>query len=394
MINICQVVPSLNENTGGVAVSVANLAEAIAYQQNFTCHLFTLDYLSCGPQIIPENVKLYSYSAPYITRCFGGFYPEVSYQLQKLASRDIQIIHNHGLWMFPNLYARQSAIKCRVPFVISPRGMLESWSLGRSRLKKGLAWWLYEQKNLRSANLFHATSDAEAKSIRNLGFQQPIAVIRDGVQLPDHLLPNKASLLQQFPQLQGKPYLLFLSRLHPKKGLDTLLQIWQQLVVGFPSWHLVIAGPDSGGYQAKLERLVSELHLHESVTFTGMLSGTLKAAAFYYADLFVLPTHSENFGIAIAEALSYEVPVVTTHAAPWAELESHQCGWWVPDDRDAIAAALKTAMQLSPAERKAMGQRGRELVASRYTWDAIGREMAAVYRWLVHGGEPPACVLK
>jgi len=388
-------VASLNENTGGVAVAVASLAAAIV-NQNIDCHLFTLDYQLKGSKILlyNDNVVAHSYPASYITRKLGGFYPKVNRILRQLTSQNIQIIHNHGLWMFPNLYARQAAMSNRLPLVISPHGMLQDWSMKRSYWKKSLAWFLYEYQNLKQASLFHATSVSEIESIRRLGFRQPIALINHAVSLPFlETPPSLSGLIGLFPQLYKKRWLLCLARLHPVKGLDNLLLIWQKLVADFPEWHLVIAGPDSGGYQAQLERLVSELHLHESVTFTGMVSGALKAAAFYYADLFVLPTHSENFGIAIAEALSYEVPVVTTQAAPWAELESHQCGWWVPDDREAIATALTTAMQLSPSERKAMGQRGRELVASRYTWDAIGQEMAEVYRWLVWGGEPPACVL-
>ena len=272
---------------------------------------------------------------------------------------DVGIVHNHGLWMFPNFYARQAAIAAGVPLVISPRGMLEEWALGRSRVRKALAWYLYERDNLQSAALFHATSEAEATSIRALGLQQPIAVIPNGIDMPDlSKSPDRKVLEARFPELAGKHWLLFLSRLHPKKGVTELLYVWSELSGLFPEWQLIIAGPDLDGYAENVKHEAGELGLGNRITLTGMLSGDDKTCAMANARLFVLPTHSENFGIVVAEALAHRVPVITTKAAPWNELLINNCGWWIDPGDSALEKTLHQAMQLPAEEHHAMGRRG------------------------------------
>ena len=389
---VCHVVASINTQTGGPALSVTRLAEALSTQQ-VSSHLFTLDYENLGDQIIPEGVNLHSYPATFLARHFRGFQSNASRELKHLAATNLDIIHNHGLWMFQNLYARQSAMVNKLPLVISPRGMLESWSLKRSQLKKIFAWHLYEKKNLSNATLFQATSTEEMQSIRSLGFKQPVALIHNGVDIPNlDEQPSAEVLIRLFPELENKRWLLFLSRMHPVKGLDNLLFAWQTLGSQFPDWHLLIAGSDLIGYQAKLESLTNKLGLRNRVSFTGMLEGEKKQAALANAELFVLPTHSENFGIAVAEALSYAVPVITTKKAPWQSLSTEKCGWWIEDDQQTLTITLAEAMQTSCAERKEMGLRGRALVENKFSWEQAAREMAAVYRWILAGGTPPDCV--
>lgn len=391
-LRICQVVASINEVVGGPAYSVTNLAQSLSEQGIFS-HLFTLDYQNAGKQVPTKNVQLHSYTATKLARYFRGFQPSAGYALQQIASSELDLIHNHGLWMFPNLYARQAAVKNKLPLVISPRGMLESWSLKNSWFKKLPAWYLYEQQNLKKAIAFHATSEEEAQSIRKLNFHQPIALIPNGVSLPElSNLPSREVLFSNFPELTHKKWLLFLSRIHHKKGIDNLLIVWKKLVSQFPDWHLIIAGPDLIGYQAKLQELTAELELQPQVTFTGMLSGEQKASALCNADLFVLPTHSENFGIAIAESLAYRVPVITTKGAPWKDLETYGCGWWIEDNQQALIDALIEAMKMPDSQRQAMGLKGRNLVETKYSWNAIAQDMVSVYHWVLNGGTLPSCI--
>ena len=390
--HICHVVASINEEVGGPAYSVTHLTQALSEQKIFP-HLFTLNYQKVGEQLATNGVKLHSYNATPIARYLRGFQPSAYQHLEQLASTEIDLIHNHGLWMFPNIYARQAALVNRLPLVISPRGMLESWSLKNSWYKKWLAWILYERKNLNSATAFHATSDEELQSIRRLGYKQPIALIPNGITIPSlDNLPSREVLNQVFPQLSDKKWLLFLSRLHPKKGIDNLLYVWQSLINQFPNWHLIIAGPDLIGYRAKLESLTTQLGLTKQVTFTGMLSGELKIAALSQSNLFVLPTHSENFGIAIAESLAYGVPAITTKGAPWKDLIEYHCGWWIDDNQKALKEALLEAMKLSDQERQEMGSRGRIMVEKKYSWNVIAEEMSKVYHWILGDGDHPSCI--
>ena len=193
--------------------------------------------------------------------------------------------------------------------------------------------------------------------------------------------------------MKGKRWLLFLGRLDRKKGLDLLLDLWRGLATRFPEWHLLVAGPDLGGFGASVSAAVrTEGTRHLSATFTGMLQGAEKSAALAHSDLFVLPTRGENFGIAIAEALAHGTPVLTTTAAPWADLIEFGCGWWVAPESTTVGAALEEAMSLPTYELDRMGENGRSVVRAKYSWDSIGERWVEVYRWLLAGGAPPDCV--
>lgn len=389
---VCQVVASINENTGGSAYAIANLAQAVS-KHKVNSNIFTLDYQNKGQQISASEVKFYCQKTTKVARYFRGFQPSASQYLSDLAKDQFDIIHNHGLWMFPNVYARQAAVKHKLPLMISPIGMLETWSLHYSWHKKILAWYLYEKINLDSATVFQATSVEEIKSIRKLGYQQPITLIPNGVNIPSlEDCPSRKILIELFPSLANFKWLLFLSRIHPKKGIDNLLYVWQKIEKQFPDWQLIIAGPDAIGYQATLERLVTELDINRRVCFTGMLSGEKKAAALGNADLFVLPTHSENFGIAIAESLAYGVPVITTKEAPWEDLLTYNCGWWIEDNQLTLKIALIEAMGFSDIQRQTMGTKGRAMVKEKYSWDYVGKQMAEVYRWILFGNSRPNSV--
>ncbi|MBW4583136.1 MAG: glycosyltransferase [Tildeniella nuda ZEHNDER 1965/U140] len=392
-LRVCQVIDSLNENTGGPVPAVVNLTEGLV-QDGVQSYVVTQDYPNWGTQVQPQGAQCYSYPGNSVMKYMGTPNAKFYKTLRYLAESEINLIHNHGIWLFINRCARYVATANQLPLVISPRGTLEPWVFERNFYKKWLTWHLFEQQNLRHAALFHATSALELNAIRRLGFTQPIALIPDGVNLPDlATVPGRDILIQAFPELANKRWLLFMSRLHPKKGIDTLLIAWQRLATEFVDWHLIIAGPDENTYKTQLVKLVNECGLEQRVTFTGMLKGDRKAAALGNADLFVLPTHSENFGIVIAESLAYEVPVVTTQEAPWSELNTHNCGWWVKDALDTLIDALTEGLRLSESQRQTMGSRGRQLIADKYTWQAVVHQMVAAYEWATRGGNPPNCII-
>jgi glycosyltransferase involved in cell wall biosynthesis len=177
---------------------------------------------------------------------------------------------------------------------------------------------------------------------------------------------------------------LFLSRIHEKKGIHELLRVWRQLPG--QDWDLVLAGPDE-------QQIIASHPLPQRVRYVGSVEGDAKARLLSQASLFVLPTHSENFGVVVAEALLAGVPVITTHGAPWQSLQTDNCGWWIPMSEPTLLSTLSAAMQLRPGERRAMGQRGRQLALREFGWPRIASEMAAVYEWILGGGSPPTCVV-
>lgn len=391
-MNILHVIASINRETGGPAVTVPRLASTLSGLGARTT-LATLDYARHGPQAEVPGVQLLSLPAGALARALRGWSPALAAALAAQVRQRLDIVHGHGLWMFPTLYARRAAVRERVAFVLSPRGMLDRWSLERSALRKALAWRAFERANLASAALFHATSDAEADAIRALAFSQPIAMVPNGVDLPDlSRTPARAVLENAHPELRGKRWLLFLSRLHPKKGLAELLDAWRSLEARFPGWHLVVAGPETDGHGMAMRRYAGELGLDGRTTFTGMLAGSAQACAFGNAELFVLPSHAENFGLAVAEALAYGLPAIVTKAAPWRALADERCGWWIDNERPALRQALELSLALASPELRDMGRRGRELVARRYSWRQVACELLAAYRWIARQGDRPACI--
>lgn len=288
------------------------------------------------------------------------------------------LIHLHGLWSPFLAVAALVARTNKVPLLISPHGCLDPWALNHKRKKKQLALMLYQWWVLRAAAMYMVTSEPECGSVRRLGLNQPVAIVPNGVDVPVHLEARRRADVRT---------LLFLSRLHPGKGLLDLVEAWA--TVRQPGWRIVIAGGDEGGHRAEVESLIYQKGLASDFSWVGFVNGDAKQACFAQADVFVLPTYSENFGIAIAEALAHGLPVITTTGAPWPGLLTHRCGWWVEPGVPGITSALTQALACSPDELNAMGQRGRQWVADRYAWAKIGADAASAGAWLLDRSQPP-----
>ena len=287
-------------------------------------------------------------------------------------------VHNHSLWSLINIAAGWLVPGHHAKLVTSPRGTLSSWALSRSRRSKQILWPL-QRRVLSTADLLHATSETEYTEIRALGFTSPVAIIPNGIDLP--------------PSIDTKPksdtrILLFLSRIHPTKGIDRLLYAWKLIEALHPNWQLMIAGRGEVEYVHTVTGLVTTLDL-QRVQFMGPIYGAEKFHAYGKAELFILPSHSENFGMVVAEALAHSCPAVVSRAAPWAGLETKGCGWWVSHDVKTLADTLDHAMRLPPEQLAAMGRKGRVWMEHDFSWAAIGQQMDAAYHWIVNGGERP-----
>lgn len=255
--------------------------------------------------------------------------------------------------------------------------MIDPWAIATKRWKKAVAWKIFQQRILDTASLLIATSEFEYAGIRGAGLKNPVAIIPNGISL-DYTQNNSMQLRSD--SRNARRTVLFLSRIHPKKGVLNLLDAWATVVDR--GWRLVIAGPDDDGHLGVVLERIQKLGLTESVLYAGAVEGEAKNALYRKADLFVLPTYSENFGLVVAEALAQGVPVITTKGAPWRDLETYHCGWWVDVGVEPLITALRDAMARSDGERQAMGEAGRSYVR-RYDWEQIAFQMRETYAWVL-----------
>lgn len=377
-MKLCQIVSHVDEEASGPSYSVPRLCQSVA---------------SCGHEVVLATLDRGGGE-----RDFGvvqhlafrqtafpkklGLSAEMFRWLSRAHEEGIDLIHSHGLWMMPNMYPATVAERLGIPHVISPRGTLDPAALAYSKRLKQLVLLLGQDRALRQARALHATSDEEAAQFRRLGLKQPIIILPNGIDVPEPVRPQRLR----------RRTVLYLGRLHHKKGLDLLMRAWANLQMRFPDWELRIVGKGDEAFEAELKRDISALGL-DRVRLDGPLYGAEKAQALKTADLFVLPTRGENFGMAVAEALAAGTPVITTRGAPWAGLEAHCCGWWTDCGTDAIGAALATALALMPDELEAMGERGRVWMETAFGWRRIGQAMSECYSWLINGGAMPTYIL-
>ncbi len=376
-MKLIHIIPSINEEASGPSYSVVRLCESeINHGANLS--LVALDWAP-----IP-NPPLFLKTFPLgIGPRKLGSSPAMREWLQTHSGRgSVDLIHNHSLWMMPNVYPGSISRAMGIPLVLAPRGTLSRWAMQSGSLVKKIFWPLVQRPVLENTACFHATAYSEYEDIRRLGFRQPVAVIPNGVDMP----------VTRGHKSESERTLLFLGRIHPIKGLEMLLPAWKALQSRFREWRLQIVGPDNRGHQAKMLALAESLGL-QRVEFCGPRYGEAKIQAYADADLFVLPTYSENFGMAVAEALAAGTPAVVTKGAPWAGLERQEAGWWVDISIEALTAGLEAAMSKDRSELSRMGANGKAWMAAEYSWPEIGRRMLQTYEWVLHGGRAPEWVL-
>lgn len=372
------VVPAIAEEASGPSYCVVRLCESLIAQGQEV----TLAALDWAPMPSPPPF-LKTFPLGVGPRNLGRSSAMLRWLSEFARAGSVDLLHNNSLWMMPNVYPGWVARRCGIPLVVSPHGTLSEWAMRSGSPAKRMFWPLAQKPALSATTCFHATAQSEYKDIRRMGFRQPVAVIPNGIDIPD--LPPKAPGTART--------LLFLGRIHPVKGLDRLLPAWQAMQGRFPEWRLRIVGPDNGGHLAEMRRLASELRL-ERIEFSGALYGGQKWQAYQEADLFVLPTYSENFGIAVAEALATGTPAIVSKGAPWAGLEARKAGWWIDVGLDPLIACLEDALSRPADELAQMGLRGRGWMEEEYSWARVGWQMLETYRWITQGGNKPEWIIE
>jgi glycosyltransferase involved in cell wall biosynthesis len=375
-VKVIQIVPDISNEASGPSYSVLRLSQSLAGIGVDTT-LVTLQPPGREP-------------GPAINRQFPlwgprrlGASPRMRQWLHDQAGRCPALtFHNHSLWMMPNVYPGQAAQKYGIPYVVSPRGTFTEYALSIGSRVKIPFWHLVQRPALNSVTCFHATALSEYEDIRRMGFRQPVTVIPNGIDVPANRQPSRTR----------KRTALFLGRVHPNKGVDILVLAWNRLQARFPDWSLRIVGPDEGGHLAEIEALVSAMGISR-VSFDGPLFGNAKQEAYSNADLFVLPSHSENFGMSVAEALAAGVPSIVAKGAPWSGLEEKGAGRWIDLGVDAFEAAMADLMSLPDARLRQMGAAGRQWMVDEFGWHAIAQAMFGTYDWLRTGGCPPSYII-
>lgn len=340
-------------------------------------------------------VSVYSYKA---YGPLGSSFALRSY----LKNSRADLVHQHGIWLDDQWAALQWQKKTDRPVMISPHGMLDPWAVRNSAWKKKLVGWLFANESLRKAACIHALCQSEAEAVRTYGLKNPVAVIPNGVVLPDF---DHSTFNFQRPTRRRR--LLFLGRIHPKKGLKELIEAWS-LVQGAwrDDWELIIAGWDDGGHLDGLKTQASSLRLHWSVEelasdfcsrpstlyFLGPKFGEEKDALLRSVDAFILPSFSEGLPMSLLEAWSYGLPVVMTPQCNIPLGFEQGAAVRIDPETESIAEGLRQFFSLPDDDQEAMGLRGRRMVKEQFTWEKIAEDMCSVYKWVLGGGSPPACV--
>jgi glycosyltransferase involved in cell wall biosynthesis len=280
------------------------------------------------------------------------------------------IVHINGIWTPQNWGFQKVAQELGIKVVLSPHGMLEPWILAHNPWKKKIGLFLYQSKAIRRADHLHATAQMEKESIRNLGYTNDITIIPNGIDLSE---------IREKKKSYGSKKIVFLSRIHPKKGIELLLEAWS--IVDTKGWSLEIAGNGDSSYIQILTQSASDIN---NVHFVGAKYGEEKWNFLRSADVMILPTHSENFGIVIAEALAVGLPVITTKGTPWEDLEKQNCGWWIDLSVNNLCTTLTTVFLKDSCELKELGENGIKLIEDKYNINKIGIDIKILYKKILN----------
>ncbi len=375
-LRISQVIAGIDPRSGGPSFTVPPLCRSLQkLGHNVSLHCCE------GPTTEIEDLDLREYKRDrFSTRLYLS--REMAKGLLDIAKQR-DIFHSHGLWMATSAYCDTLVIRHKVKHVVSVHGTLSPVALSKSYWRKKFMWWMLQRSILERAACIHVTSMQEYNDVRRMGISKPIAVISLGTELPSTFTPLATK--------QRKSRILYLGRIDPIKCLPNLLEAWSMSRGQSDDWELRIVGSGNDAYVDYVRSLIAG-NIRGNVSLKSAVYGAEKEQEYSSADLFVLPSGSENFSLTVVEALSYGVPVIATLGTPWQILQERSCGWWVSNDSKTLGKTINAATSTSRDERAQMGERGRRLVKELYTWDALSHAYIALYEWLSGKQSRPDCV--
>lgn len=376
-MKICLFTTTIDKNSGGPSRSVPILAKGLS-----TIGIDTTLLTCSSPQMNSHLLDNSGVTLKVVS-------PAISFnELEtEILSGNYDLIHGQNLWN--PLYSKMAKIarKHNIPYMMTPRGCLEPWAYQgqgfMKSLKKKAAMLLYQKRDLQKAACILTTAKMEADNVRFIGVKSPIAIIPNGIDVSEY----KCRTLDFKPSV--KKQILFLSRIHQKKGIEFLINAWVLLKHKYPEWNVVIAGNGEQTYINQLNTIISNNGLKDSITIIPPVFGEVKHKLYCESSLFILPTYSENFGMVIAEAMSCGVPCITTNGTPWQELNEKNLGWCIDLSQENLLHTISTAIDLGQDILFDMGQRCSQHIYNTYQYTEVALKNKAVYEWIVNGSKKP-----
>lgn len=374
-MKVCLFRPTLDKKDGGPARSIPTLAKGL---QSAGVNVVLMTFET-------EDLNLHVLDETGVSIIVLPKKSSYKYVESVVLKEKFDIIHIQSIWDIWIHRLAKIARDHNIKYMMTPRGTLEAWGIYQQgfvkKVKKLAALTLFLRNDIQKADCILTTAEEEKNSVRNLGFTNPIAVIPNGIEFSDYPCRTNEYLCKVRKQV------LFLSRINPKKGIDMLIDAWNEVAKTYPDWNLLIVGNGEEVYIKRLKDKIHSLGLDSVVKIGKPAFGKEKYELYATSSLFVLPTYSENFGMVIAEALACGVPVITTRNTPWKILEDTESGWWIELSADNVANTLKVAMNKPLKELFAMGQKGTKMVRKNFNYEEVAKKLVKVYEWVLSSND-------
>lgn len=364
-MKIVHYIPSIDRTAGGTSTYMQVLAKGLG--EIAEVHIIT--HASENP-LAMENCTVHY--VPEYNPFKGSWRKRVTEMMEEVRP---DIVHVNCCWMPACAAVQRIAQKYGYKVVLTPHGMLEPWIIKRHYwTRKVPALLLYQKAAVRKADCIQSTAESERDNILKLGYNSNIKVVKLGID---------ADGIEMKKSWKKTRQILFLSRVHVKKGINFLIEAAAVLRSELQGYKILVAGEGDADYVAEMKRMIEDNGLQDIVQLIGGVYGEEKWHLFQSSDFFVLPTHSENFGLAIAESLASGTPVITTVGTPWHDLNDTNSGAWIEIGTQPLVETLRRFLALSDDELEAMGRNGRRLIEEKYSAHVMAKEMMEVYETLI-----------